>query len=454
MRRKLKMFFLMMVMMLSAVHVQGAEEMRVIVNGHALKLEDPLVTEHGKTYISLREIGTALGYAFNWSEENKTANLKSDKMIVALQPDNRWYSKKNRDGKLVNYVFDAADVPKMIENKLYVPISHFTTVTGGSLIFDEERNTYSMIGDADLCYPDNKKAILYAGNGQKGKVDGLLAESRFQYAQSICATENGIIYVVDAGVIRKIEKGQIETVKMEPAGIKVTVLKALGNEVYALSTPYKNGKNEQVISLFKLHGQTLREVVTVPVNKSKIIDFTIISGRMIGTLEQNLIENKRYLTLYNIDSNTAPTKIEVAQDFNCLATDRKAVYLGSSQRGSIYCFDIASKALTLFAGVDHSHQFKDGSEPLFGAPRRMVYSKGALYVLDYNLLRKVIVGSDGKAGASMTIAGKVTPLINPMTSKGDANSMLISSIDMIDFTVMEEQILLTDVNHYKILCIQ
>ena len=206
MRRLLKAG--MMLFLVGALQVSSfaSQNIQVKVNNSTLQLQNELVVRDGNVYISVRDIGEALGYEFSWSKDNKTANLKSEDLIIALQPNNRWFSKKKRDGSVATFQFGAKEAPIMVNNTMYVPLGNFTRVAEGRIDWDSNKGVYNIIYGEKLDYVSKAHLNLYAGNGKKGALDGPVKESQFAFAQSICFGKNKEIYVSDSGRIRKIKK--------------------------------------------------------------------------------------------------------------------------------------------------------------------------------------------------------------------------------------------------------
>lgn len=453
MKRLLKISLLLFFIVMLGTTSFAAEKLQVLVNGEVLKLEEKLMARDECTYISLRDIAHALDFEINWAADKKTVNLKNDNVIIGIQADNQWYSKMTKDGKVGTYKFNAATVPRLINGKLYVPIGNFTIVAGGQIGWDADRKIYSIIYDSELNYASNTKVSVYAGTGKKGDVDGELRMSQFKYAQSIYTTKDKETYVSDAGTIRKITSNGVESLSMEPSNIKVATLRGIDNEVYALSTQYETAKKEKQYSIFKIEGNTFKEVYVQKAAEGRILDFDITSASTLCMLKEDTTAKQKYIEIINLKKDTKPTKVEVDTKFSVLAADEERVYLGS-KNGSIYCYDIKAKTLKLFAGTDDVHKFQDGANALFCMPRRMKYYKGSLYVLDYNVLRKASVSTSGELCSWQTIAGKATGVVNPKMSSGTSEELLLSTVNPIDFCISEEGILLTDATQFKIMRIK
>lgn len=442
------MFFLIMTMMLTCF---AAEKVSILVNGSPIQLEDPLVTQNGKVYITLRDIGNALNFEFSWSGDKKTANLKNDHVIIAVQPGNRWYSNKTRDGKVENYRFSEGDEPIIVNDKLYVPVGNFAIVAGGSVIWDSKNNRFNIIYGSQLTYQKDLSARIYAGTGKRGSEDGTREKSSLHYAQSIYMTDDKELYIADSGILRKVSKDVTQTLKMEPNNVKLAVLRGYKNDVYALSTSYLSTDQGKVVSLYKVEGNDLKEVLTQRIDKTKFIDFCLISANEVCLLKDNLETNKRMVEIFNRQTGKVTTSVAVDEKFNAMTASKDTIYLANSVEGTIYSYDLETKTLELFAGQADTHQFIDGKTPLFGQPKMLKYANNSLYVIDYNLVRKISLSSTGALEKCETAAGKATALINAQMGTGKASELILSTVNPIDIAVNGNSLYITDANQFKIM---
>ncbi len=453
MKKLVRVSLLVFFIIIMGISSFAQQETKVIVNGETLALEEELIVKEGVIYIAVKDIAPAFNFEVKWSSDSNTANLKNDNMIIGIQANNKWYSKKTKDGKEGTFKFDAATTPRLMNGKLYVPIGNFTIVAGGSVGSDSNKKIYNIIHDWDLKYSTHEKVSVYAGTGKKGEKDGQIKQSQFKYAQSIYTTKDKVTYVSDAGVLRKISNDTVETLKMKPQSIKVTALKGIDNEVYALSAKYKNANKKEVYGIFKIEDHTFTEVHIQDAKEAKILDFDIASNGTLCMLKEEMATGQRYMEIINLKKKFTPIITQVDAAFGCLAASDEKVYLGN-KNGSIYGYDMKTNTLTLLAGEDKVHRFKDGTEPLFCYPRKIKYYQGSLYVLDYNLLRKGSISASGTFSSWQTIAGKATGDINPKMSSGPCEKLLLSTVNPIDFAINEGEILITDANQFKVMRIK
>jgi len=160
----------------------------------------------------------------------------------------------------------------------------------------------------------------------------------------------------------------------------------------------------------------------------------------------NVGVGKTYLGQLNISTGKVDYLQEIDNGFGCMAIDNNDnIYLGNTVKGSIYYYNVQEKSLKLCAGVDEQTKFVDGNveQTFFYEPRAMEYSNGYLYIVDYNLIRRVAV-NNGVALNSETLAGKLTAETDPQTVNGPAKEAAIAPAYMMDIAVAGERIYFTD----------
>ena len=110
--------------------------------------------------------------------------------------------------------------------------------------------------------------------------------------------------------------------------------------------------------------------------------------------------------------------------------------MGNTIKGSLYFYNVSTGKLKLFAGADEKTKFVDGPNAMFFEPRRLDYSNGYLYVLDYNVIRRVSMDSAYQAVTSETLAGKVTADQHPETINGKGSDVTFAPSYLMDTVVM------------------
>ena len=352
------------------------------------------------------------------------------------------------DGELLTYKFADESIPIMIDGKMYVPTGDFVSVVEGRVSWDDKNKSYTIMHDWELNYSTNKEVSVYAGTGQKGNSIGATArESQFAYAQNIHTTEDNITYVVDSGRIKVIEDGKISIYDKQPESIKISTIKGMKDKVYGMSVP---SKENSYYGIYQIEENGLKKVYTGNIKESKVLDFEIVDKHVICLLKQDINSGEKYLELMSQDLKFKTYSVPVGKEANCIAGKNDYVYIGNAN-GTISRYDVKKRTVAEFAGQANINKLKDGDEPLFCAPRKMEYYNGALYILDFNMIRKLTISSDGSVGECSTVAGKVTGMNNAKMSSGADKELIISGSNPIDISVGRDGVLVTDVTQFKIM---
>ena len=81
----------------------------------------------------------------------------------------------------------------------------------------------------------------------------------------------------------------------------------------------------------------------------------------------------------------------------------------------------------------------------FFEPIQMEYYDGSLYIIDYNVIRKLTLNTAGAAIQAETIAGKISVDKDPATQLGKASETTFAHSYLMDLAVRQDGvILLTD----------
>ena len=84
----------------------------------------------------------------------------------------------------------------------------------------------------------------------------------------------------------------------------------------------------------------------------------------------------------------------------------------------------------------------------------MVYKNNTLYVMDYNLLRKITMNNGKVAISSETMAGKISTELKPNTKEGKAADAEIAPSNLMEIAVTNEGILITDPVNDKVFLVR
>ena len=163
-------------------------------------------------------------------------------------------------------------------------------------------------------------------------------------------------------------------------------------------------------------------------------------------LQNNVGVGENYLGVLNPEEGAINVLCKVDNGIQTLtAGPNGSVYLGNTVEGSLYRHTKGVQQLQLLAGVDGNTKFVDGPNPMFFEPIQMEYYDGSLYVIDYNVVRRLTLNTAGAAIQAETIAGKISVEQNPATQLGKASETTFAHSYLMDLTVRSDgSVLLTD----------
>ncbi|MDR1703964.1 MAG: protein kinase [Clostridiales bacterium] len=312
-----------------------------------------------------------------------------------------------------------------------------------SFICDVVKRVFGNV-DISLRYSAGNKVTDYAGSGLLDSVDGLLGDASFTSPESITMDSAGVIYVADAGRIRVIADGAVETFNFEPSYITVDKLRSFDDILYALTYAWEEEDGKTYYGIIRFNEGTAEFVHFADAVYTRIEDFAVTED-MLYFIEYNAGGRVKYLNSLNMSSGEYYTYAELSPGAGalCLDGDGVGVFIADYERGVIEGYRFEEAAMSYVAGTEDSRHFIDGAAPNFYEPLRIKYKDGALYVLDYNVLRMIDLSEDGAASVN-SVAGAVSELRDPVTETGEASDVIFARSVLMDFIVTDEGILLTD----------
>lgn len=443
MKKIILTFVALIVIMVSNLALADSN-IKIMINNQELYTADNPVIVEGRTMLPLRAIGEAMGCEVIWVSGTQTANLKNESTIVSMQIGNTNITRvkrTNQEQKLLQ-----TDVPPMLINdRTYIPVRAFAEALNAVVGWDQNTNTVMIVYDTTLKYTGNYAVETYAGTGERKKHDSSIATMAFVSPEGIAANVKGDIIVADSGLIRKISNGKSETIEFEPAYITASLVRCHNNDIYALTNEFQDTDGVKYYGIIKLTNSGAEGLFVTEATYSAITDFDISKDGKLYVIYNNVGVGKTYLGQLDVASSDIQYIKELDSGIKTLAVDdRGNIFLGNTVKGSLYFYDISKGTLKLFAGADDKTKFVDGPDSMFFEPRRLDYSNGYLYVLDYNVIRRVSVDSANQAVTSETLAGKVTADQNPETINGKGSDVTFAPSYLMDMLVVDDDVYLTD----------
>jgi hypothetical protein len=298
--------------------------------------------------------------------------------------------------------------------------------------------------DVSQKFQTGRTVSVFAGTFTgRESIDGDLRSMDFFSPESIAVSDNGVLFITDAGFIRRIKDTSAETIDISPAHISAARVGTHGNNLYILTDPWQD-EDDYVFAIARIDDNgNAEKLITFSALHSAVEDFTFSQDGTLYFVERNEGLGGVFLhTLTTYGSYLTPEKLP--QGSSSLAiNDEGIIYIGNIELGVIYAY--YQGELRYFAGLEGDRAFIDGFSSRLYLPQRLEYSDGYLYVWDFNTLRR-IEAFGPVAGDTITIAGIASPIYNSQSGGFlfAAEDIVFPHGRMMDFIVVESGILLTD----------
>ncbi len=451
MKERLKAAFVTLTVIFIVVlfsNIAMAEDtINIYSNNQKIEFNDAKpVKINGEVFVPARIVAKALNCDVIWSSALQNVSISSYTTKLSFEMNNIMAVKAKLSGSGTPIVIECPNYPRVINNEPYVPVRKLAEALDYTVGWDGSKNAVIIMHSESISYAGSKAFSTFAGNGVKQRHDSTIDKMQFLSPSSIDIASDGTMYISDDGVIRKIKDGKSETIEFEQSYISSNVARCYGNDIYFLTNAFEDKDNMKYYGIVKLSGKSADGVFITEAVASRINDFQIDSKGNIYIIYKNIGVGKTYLGKLNISTGNVDYIQEIDDGFGCMAIDNNDnVYLGNSVKGSIYYYNVAENKLTLCAGVDGQTKFVDGNigETFFYEPRAMEYSNGYLYIVDYNLVRRMTV-NNGAALNTETLAGKLTAETDPQTVVGSAKEAAIAPSYLMDIAVVGERVYITD----------
>ncbi len=279
---------------------------------------------------------------------------------------------------------------------------------------------------------------LYMGSQIREHIDGQTPE--FVSPESIAVTDDGIIYLCDAGVLKRIEDGNSESISLGAPYLKADTVRASGNDVYVLTNEWSSG-GEFFRSIIRINESGVESVFIDNATLMNITDFVVYDDNLYYILH-NLTENTTQICVQSL-SDAQFTSYEIPKGASAITADNNGlIYFSDIETGTISCFD--GQGIVNFAGFGDKKAFVDGKQAQFFQPTRLHWHKDALYVWDFNTLRKVSL-----ANGSISFVESVAGLVSKEFSMGNvseskAEDFIWPNSKLTDFAITDTAYIVTD----------
>ena len=267
-----------------------------------------------------------------------------------------------------------------------------------------------------LQYVDGAEVSLYGGPG---------VGDAFESPQSLTAAGD-ILYLTDAGKIRRLEDGKISTVDLPYLyDGHAAVVRAMGGDLYVLTGLFENEEQTLCYGFLRIrNGET--ELISRPFEARmgafsiSISDFTFSRGNVLWFLQQYHVPDSSTPTTllrmlpHDLATDTYGDPVTVMElpyaapemENACLVFDEEDnLYISAPEKGVLLRIGRdEQKSWTVFAGQEDVHAFNDRGDAALFHPTALAVSGDFLYVLDHGVIRRVGLKGD-QAGKLETLAG-------------------------------------------------
>ena len=297
-------------------------------------------------------------------------------------------------------------------------------------------------------YPSGNEVFLFAGSTHRERIDGPLTNTEFVGPGSMDIAENGAIYLVDSGVLRRLYNGATETIGITPPFLVPNIVRTYGNDVFILTEAWYDdgGFYYGIIRLSESGGEGF---FLGDAGHTDVRDFAVNNG-LIYFIEWNAGMSRTYLRTINVNNaDDIQTIIEIPEGISALAIGNSGsesatqIFLADSEQGILLVYE--NDQITHLAGATGERAFIDGAAPLFYQPSRLRFNDNSLYIWDFNVLRKLRL-ENGAALETISIAGAVSPVydLEFRAIQEPAERIVLPYSRLMDFVILEDSVLLTD----------
>ena len=177
---------------------------------------------------------------------------------------------------------------------------------------------------------------------------------------------------------------------------------------------------------------------------STITDFALSSDGALWFIQQNALLGSTSLHRLDPDSGGPAWVADLPESARCMAFDgADNLYISVPERGVILRVGAGETAWTYFAGMEGERNFIDGAIPNFFRPTSLAAEGDALYVLDFDTVRKITIQGAG-ALFTETLAGVPTEDTNPQVVLGPGGEAVLPAGERASLAAADGRLLLSD----------
>jgi len=300
-------------------------------------------------------------------------------------------------------------------------------------------------------YELGHKVTLFGGTGECMHTDGkLYGEAEFVLPGSIDIAGDGTIYIADSRVLRRVRNNMVESIEIDPFYMTPDIVRCYADDLYILTNEWQENDGSYRYGIIRLGEGNKAEAVYMPdAIHADVLDFCFspVDDGLLYFIERNADFGDYSLKTINLKNTDDIQELCILpKGTQSLAIGEEgAVYLANIDTGAIQRY--SGGELKYIAGSEGERAFVDGIAPLFYMPQKIRYADNALYVWDFNVLRRIAL-ENGLADDCITVAGEASPEFEfEMEKEYDAENVVLPNGRFCDFAVADGYILLTDPKH-------
>jgi len=403
-------------------------------------------------------LGSLIGGYYIYGQENASSlGVEPGVVTVSIQQSSELFvEKKMQDGEIVKldnsqikWEFSSDNIARIDGNRVSGINIGETELVGhyrNKRIWLDVHVIEPMEGMVDISqrYQIGHTAQIFIGTEEREHKDGALGEAEFVSPESIAISDDGTVYISDAGMLRRVCGNQVDSIYFQPEFLIPRIIRCYKNDVYILTQEWED-EEDDYYGIIRLAGEFAVGLYIADAKHTKIDDFTLSNKGQIYFIESNIGVGGVFLKNFDPDdTEDIQVLCELPRGTSALTiNDQGRVYLANKETGTIQFW--CDGELSYFAGVENEKAFIDGAAPLFYSPQRIKYADNFLFVWDYNVLRR-ISDYNGVAGECITIAGEANPTfdLDVIKAKQKAEDIVLPNSELMDFVAKENNILLTD----------
>lgn len=294
--------------------------------------------------------------------------------------------------------------------------------------------------DIALRYVDGVELSLFAGGGEREQRDGPLADAAFVSPESMAA-DGEHLWITDSGTLRDVQNGVVETVPLGQTYWTAEQVRVYDGKPCVLTGPWES--EDGIWYAFVWAGEA-QPIYQAEADWSAVTDFAFSSDGTLWFIQHNLAFGDAALNRLDVETGEWAKVLDLPDGVRCMAFDEEDnLYISVPDEGVILRVGYGDDQWTYFAGESGARHFIDGVLPNFYRPTSLMVSGNALYVLDFDTVRKTTI-EDGGARFTETLAGLPVADTNPKVQLGCGGETLLPASERAALATDGKHLLLSD----------